>query len=209
MSLTINEGGVRKAIPVLPEGTYAAVCCMMIDMGNQYREAYDNTQHKVKIGWEIPSEALEDGTPRYVFKEYTASLNAKGNLRKDLEAWRGRKFTVDELKGFSLKNIVGVPCFVNITVSINQTTGKSYNNVSGIVALPKGMPPVVMSEAPVIYDIDEDDPSALERVPAWIADKVKESEDYKRKTAQAEQAAPAPNTNVFSALDDADGELPF
>jgi len=37
-----------------------------------------------------------------ISKRYTMSLGEQSTLRKDLESWRGKKFTPEELQGFDL-----------------------------------------------------------------------------------------------------------
>jgi len=72
-----------------------------------------------------------------VTKTYTASLNEKANLRKDLESWRGRPFTVEELQGFDLEKVVKAPCMLNL---VAQTTkaGKTWTGIAAIMPLAKG-----------------------------------------------------------------------
>ena len=43
-------------------------------------------------------EKMDSGEPFLVWKRYTLSLGDKATLRAHLEAWRGRKFTADELE---------------------------------------------------------------------------------------------------------------
>src|SRR5208337_1405024 len=73
-------------------------------------------------------------------KRYTLSLHEKAALRKDLESWRGRTFTEEELKGFDVENVLDVPCLLNVIH--NGTSGTVYANVSGIMKLPKSMQPI-------------------------------------------------------------------
>ena len=129
-----------------PIGTHVARCVRMIDIGTQKSEyqGQTNIRRQVVIGWELPNELMPDGDykgkPFTVSRFYTASLNEKANLRRDLETWRGRAFTEQELAGFDSKTILGKPCMLSI---IHNEKGKA--RVSGVMALPKGMevPPQV------------------------------------------------------------------
>ena len=115
MSLTVSESG-GKSFPILPEGSYVAICNMLVDLGQQYNETYKNSSRKVLIGWELPEETIEingELVPRTISQRYTASLNEKSVLRRDLAAWRGRDFTAAELEEFNLRNIVGVACMLH------------------------------------------------------------------------------------------------
>jgi len=157
MGLTVNEGASFKQVE---PGTYAARCIKIIDLGTQTVKDFNHPEqtkekHQVMITWELPGEIIPDGDfsgqPYGVSRFYTATLGEKSNLRKDLEAWRGRNFTEEELAGFSLKNILGKPCMVSVVHSKN---GKAQ--VKAVLALIKGMtvPPAIN---PLLsFDIDTD-----------------------------------------------------
>ena len=100
MSLTISEKK-ESSVPLLEAGTYTAVCCELVDLGQQYNEKWGTSARKVLIGWEVVGETVNvngEAQPRIFSKTYTASLNEKASLRKDLNAWRGRPFTDEELE---------------------------------------------------------------------------------------------------------------
>lgn len=203
MSLTVSESGAKE-FPILAEGSYVAICHMLVDLGMQYNERYGNSSRKVLIGWELPEERIEingESVPRTINQRYTASLNEKSVLRRDLSAWRGRDFTPAELAEFNLRNIVGAPCLIQVIH--REYNGKKYANMASIMTLPKGMERPVLSGEPVIYDIDENDPADVEKLPEWIRTTIKGSESY-----QAKFEAPATAAD-FTELDDEDGELPF
>lgn len=215
MSLTVNENGGGAGIPILAEGSYAAVCYMLVDIGLQKNERYGNSSRKVIIGWEIADEFVEvDGEkkPRVFSARYTASLNEKAILRRDLAAWRGRDFTDDELKAFDLRSIVGAPCLVQV-IHKDGGNGKTYANLASIMRLPKGMPAPQLTLDKVIYDIDESPIDDVAKLPEWIANAVKSSESYQQRLeamagAQTDSGAPE---FAEIAEDDVYGEgtLPF
>lgn len=204
MSLTVSESGAKE-FPILPEGSYTAICNMLIDLGMQYNEAYKNSSRKVLIGWELPEERIEingESVPRTINQRYTASLNEKSILRRDLAAWRGRDFNAAELEEFNLRNIVGAPCLLQVIH--REYNGKKYANVASIMSLPKGMTKPQPFEPPLVYDIDEDDPKMVDNFPAWIKETIQKSESYQARIAPAT----AEGAQGFTELDD-DGELPF
>lgn len=179
MSLIVSEGGGKDFAPIAA-GTYVAVCYGVIDLGKQYNEKFGNSTNKVLIMWEFPDEAEEgQELPRTFSQRYTASLNAKSKLRKDLVAWRGREFTDAELAEFNLANILGVPC--QIQIIHRENNGKVYANMSAIMALPKGMPRPQPKHQLITFDLTEDDLSLLDDMPEWIANIIKESETYKER----------------------------
>ena len=57
---------------------------------------------------------LADGKPFLISRRYSLSLHEKSSLRRDLESWRGRAFTQEELRGFDLEVLIGVGCLVSV-----------------------------------------------------------------------------------------------
>lgn len=200
--LTASASGGSNFTPI-PEGTYAAVCNMLIDLGMQRNETYGNTSRKVLISWQLPDETIEiDGKPepRVISNRYTLSLDERANLRADLAAWRGRDFTQEELQAFDLRNIVGAPCLINIIHK--ESNGKKYANISSVMALPKGMTrPQIVGE-PTIFDLDESPLSDIETLPKWIAETIVRSETYQERVIVS-------TTPEFAEMADDDGDLPF
>lgn len=184
------EGG---DYPIMEEGVKLAACIGLYDLGTQYQEKWDKEIRKVLIIWEIPEERIEineEDKPRAISKRYTLSLHQKAQLRKDLEAWRGRAFTDEELQGFDLKNILGKSC--QIQIIHNQVDGKTYANIAAIMALPKGILPL-NPENEVKYFSWEDNIDIPEGTPLWIADLIKQSKEYKNIHGEA---IPEEYTNV-------------
>lgn len=215
MSLFVNEGA-GTTIPLLAEDVYPAVCCMLVDLGEQYSERFNNTQRKVLISWELPGEKLDNGDTRRLSNTYTASLNSKGNLRKDLISWRGRDFTVEELKKFDLRNIVGAPCMLSVIHKVGQD-GNKRAVIGGIMKLPKGMPLPTLTNGFTIFDLDDPDAETkMADLPEWIQTRIKESETWKEMEESAEERAAIQNeaeapeaTPALMEIDGSDGQLPF
>lgn len=137
MKLSDNGG---KEFEQAPTGNHIGRCIGLIDLGTQQGEYQGKTTHarKIVLRFELPNELISEGEfagkPFVVSKFYTASLVEKANLRKDLEAWRGRPFTPDELMGFDSKNLLDKPCMVNVT-----HTEKKKAKISGVTPIPKGL----------------------------------------------------------------------
>lgn len=122
-----------------PPGVYGAVCVDEIDMG-LVANKFDPEQPPaptVRLVWQL-SEQMEDGKPFFIKRDYRASLHEKAALRKELESWRGRPFTFDELAGFDLETVVGAPGLINVVQKLSKK-GKMFSNISSIMPLPKGM----------------------------------------------------------------------
>ena len=100
-------------------GVYMARCYKLIDLGTQAGE-YEGkpiSKRELVVGWEFPTELMEDGKPFVTSAFYTASIGEKAKLRKLLIDWRGRDFTPEELSGFELKNLLGAPCQLNMVAN--------------------------------------------------------------------------------------------
>jgi hypothetical protein len=121
-----------------PAGTHCAVCCDVVDLGEIQVSFQNKTkrQHKCALVWQI-SELMQDGRPFIVRRQYTLSLHERSSLRRDLEAWRCRPFTDEELQGFDLESLIGIPCLLNVVQE--RRDGTTYANVSNVMRLPKGM----------------------------------------------------------------------
>ena len=126
-----------------PEGLHQAVCCDVIDLGSVAGTWGD--KHKVRLVWQIDEMNQETSRPFDVRKQYSLSLHDRATLRKDLESWRGRKFTADELKGFDLEKLLGVNCQVQVVQDISEE-GTTWANVQAIVPAPRSAVKLVPRE---------------------------------------------------------------
>ncbi len=207
-----NEG---SSIEPLDEGLYTGVCTKLIDLGWQYSEKYDKRYHKIMLGWDIAGEKIELSTGervnRTMWKEYSMSLGDKSTLRKDLQSWRGKAFTIQELAGFDLCQILGAPCQIQIIHT--EKNGNKYANISAIIAMPKGMSKPEGDYNTTIFNMDYTDTfREFESLPTWIQDKIKNADNYESSGLKAVIETPTSYSDDepddYSDLDDED-DLPF
>lgn len=174
-----SEG--NSNIPKLENGVYTALSSMLIDIGFQKSQLDSNIRRKFIMVWDIVGEFIEvnkEQLPRVMSKEYTLSLNEKSNLRKDLQAWRGKAFTEEELEGFNLLTVMNKPCQLQI---INEEkNGKTYNNISAIMAIPKGMTVEPLKETTVFILNNSETWGNWKKIPKWIKEKIKKSEGFEK-----------------------------
>lgn len=176
--MSIIAKATSNSVPV-SEGAHIAICVSIIDLGMQtvQWQGTIKEQHKVMLTWEIPDETiLVDGEerPRVISKEYTLSLNEKAKLREHLEAWRGKKFSDDELDGFDLQNVLGKPCLLQVLHN-----DRGYANISAVMSVPKGTTVAPSNTETTCFDLS--DPgwlTIMDRLPEWIKDKIKQSTTY-------------------------------
>lgn len=141
MSTKVSGSSGKEFTPA-PIGAHQAVCVDVIDKG--LMDTPWGQKRKIDIRWQI-SEDMENGKPFLVTKRYTASLNEKANLRKDLESWRGKAFTEAELEEFDVDVLIGVNCLVNV-IHNTDPKGRVWANVQTVTPLVKGM--VKMAASP-------------------------------------------------------------
>jgi len=179
MALIAKDGGGGGYDPV-GEGLHPATCVSLVDLGNQYSKMYEKMQHKIMLTFEVHDENITiDGEekPRVISKEYSLSLNEKSSLRKDLESWRGKRFTDAELDGFDVKNVLGKPCQIQVLHS--EKSQKTYANIASIVSWLRGAEPLGVKSELLYYEIHDE--TAFNKLPEWIQNKIKESETYQKK----------------------------
>src|SRR3990167_4553744 len=113
-----------------PEGLFQAVCVDVVDLG--LVKGPFGEKHRVEVRWQVDEINARTGRRFELRKWYTLSLHEKANLRKDLECWRGRKFTDEESDGFDLEKLLGANCQLQVIHNITDE-GKVYDNVQAIV----------------------------------------------------------------------------
>lgn len=169
----------------IQEGTHTAVCDKIIDLGKQVglEEFGGRISQKLYIGWLVADEV--DGEmntkEKHIGRIYTASLDRKSSLRKDLEAWRGRPFTEEELADFDLDKVLGTGCMLNV-VHV-QKGDKIRENINGIVALPRGMK-VEKPKDSISFVLNKDTVNDIDvlGIPSWLVDMIRKSVTYKELT---------------------------
>lgn len=178
MNVTQNSGGGgRQPVPV---GAHFARCSIVAGIGME--ETPWGSKPKVIISWDIPSLRNEwetaDGrqmnTAARMSSFYNLTFGSSdkpSTLRTHLEGWRGRTFTEDELNGFSLKNILNVPC----TLVIQHKQGKQgriIDFVSAIAPAKDDQVDPLDSGLPVYFSAWEPDMDAYAKLPEWIQKRV-------------------------------------
>lgn len=142
----------KKDYTPAPEGLWQGVCCDVGDLGMV--KGNFGEKHMVKIVWLLEENDPKTKKPFSVSKRYSLSLHEKANLRKDLESWRGRKFTPQELEKFDLEKLLGANCQLSISHNIKEE-GEVYANVQAVVPIRNNAPKLRVPDDYVRY-IDRD-----------------------------------------------------
>ena len=175
MSMIVKSEG-NSTIPQLEPGVYTGVASALIDLGLQENSMYKKTQRKVMIIWNIVGETItvnDEELPRVISKEYTMSLGEKSTLRKDLEAWRGKVFSADELEGFDLRNIINTAC--QLQINAQEKNGKTYTNIAAIMAIPKGTKIDTVDDTYIFDTYEPESWNNYDKIPNWIKEKIKKA----------------------------------
>ncbi len=186
MSLTATDKGGAD-FEMTPAGQYVGRCYKIIDMGTQTSTGQFGIkeQHKVMISWELLDEAkMADGRPFSVSQFYTVSLHEKAKLRADLESWRGKKFTEEELKGFDLGTVLGAYCMIQV---VHDETGK-YANVQTIMSYKGDKPKPVNPN--VVFDIDEPDMDVFNNLSENMQNKITNTPEWKTNHQETDKLEP-------------------
>lgn len=205
MSDAITAKVAESTFKAHPEGQFVGQCVDTINLGEKVQD-FPGT-----IPYLAPTCALvfrtgerNDETGEYIdiAKEYTVSMGEKANLRKDLQQWRGKAYTKEQVEeGVPLEKLTGNHALLTIS---QRTSGKGrvYANITAIVGIPRQMKDGVEKY------------TDYERAEYW----EKKKQEYAEaagvfRTANPPKQKVKANADGFenfpSALADEDDDLPF
>ena len=147
-------------------GGHVAVCCDVIDLGMQEDDfTPGKLRHQIRVVWQI-DEDRTDGKPFEVSKWFTLSLHEKANLRSALESWRGKAFDPAEIEsGFDVEKLLSKPAYVTLIYKPD----KKYPDISAIIPLPRGVPPIHVRDYVRVCDRKPTEPEAAAYAPDDMA----------------------------------------
>lgn len=179
-----------KSFTPVPAGSHIGRAIHCISLGTQPAQGEFAATFKVLLGWEIPDEIIAfegEEKPMICSKEYSLSLGKKSNLRRDLEGWRGREFTADELKGFQVENVLDKPAMLNI-IHKTSASGNTYAVISSISALPKGVVCKPRFNDMAHFEVEDGIQSpAWAKIPEFIQKKIKLSLEWNHPPTMPEE----------------------
>ena len=210
-----DKGGARE---VCPSGNHLARCYRIVDLGTQKKEFKGTVKylHEITLYWEIHGTddngkpmLMKDGRPFGIFKNYTMSWASLANLRIDLQAWRGKPFTDEELRRFDLKTILDQWCMLNV-IQNKAMNGNTYANIKGITPVPKmikqvGYPTAVNPNQ--IFQLDSPDMEMFEAFHDKLKEKIMQSPEWQK--LQKGGSVTTPTVSTSSEMDDMDSDIPF
>jgi len=204
-----------------PPGNHLSRCYRIIDLGTQKSEYLGQVKylHKISMFWEVHAMddngspiLMNDGRPYGIFKNYTLSWSEKANLRLDLQSWRGKPFSQDELRRFDLKNILNAWCMLNVIEKPGKEN-RVFSNIAGISPVPSvvkqaGLPaPVNKNE---VFKIDEADMEMFNSFSENLKTKISASPEWQKLHGKTPAPAPQQNAPAKPAFgEDDDDDIPF
>ena len=211
MGLIAKDSGGGSFTPVAP-GMHLARCYRIVDMGTQKTDFQGQVKHlqKVMLQFEVHGEdedgkplVTAKGEPMSISKNFTLSLAEKATLRLDLQAWRGRPFTADELRGFELKNVLGVWAMITAARALGKN-GKEFTNIVSINPVPVTIKRAGLPEGfnkLSSFDIDKPDMELFETFGNGLREKISSSPEW-RARHQPPVSMPSSSGTGFDDMND-------
>ena len=218
MALIAKESGSGggEFTPV-PQGMHLARCYRVIDLGTQESSYLGTVKHlpKVMVQFEVHGEddsgnpiVTAKGEPMSISKNFTLSLGEMATLRKDLQTWRGREFTAEELRGFELKNVLGAWAMISVIKAMGAN-GKEYTNIAAILSVPPAIKKTGMPDGHnelKMFSIDEPDMVLFDSFSNGLREKIQKSPEWQ---ARGNSIASAPVKASTGSINDMDDDIPF
>ena len=219
MALIAKESGGGGDFTPVPQGMHLARCYRVIDLGTQETTYLGTVKHLPKVMLQFEVHGEDDGgnpivtaknEPMSISKNFTLSLAEKATLRKDLQTWRGREFTAEELRGFELKNVLGAWAMISVIKAMGNN-GKEYTNIAAIMSVPPAIKKAGMPQHHnelKMFSIDEPDMALFDSFSNGLKEKIGKSPEWQARGGKP--SAPAPSeAPAGGSFDDMDDDIPF
>lgn len=181
MGLTVRENQF-----IIPAGRHLAVCYGVVDLGSQPNKFESGKfDRKVKIFFELSDLIMEfiegsQSRPAGVSKEYNPSLTISTELRKHLESWQGKEFSIEERRGFDLFRILGKPAMLEVYHK-QQSKGGIWVEIQQIYRAGKGVLPLQFNETLKFSFEDyekESDAKSFLKLPENLQKRIVQSKEW-------------------------------
>ncbi len=169
----------------IPDGKYPAILSQIIQIGSHLftKNGKEWYSQQIILGFELPTLTYEnqDGVETSNIKSITSflSMNPSNNqigLREVIDGLRGSsEYTEEELDKFDIAAFIGKPCIIEL-VGVKDKTGKTYQNISTIVAYTGEK--LVGRRTPILVTLDDFANIESLGLPTWIVDKITTSKEY-------------------------------
>ncbi len=176
------HGEVGGSFETVEAGLHIARCIRIIDKGTHWNEKFGNSIHELTVMFELPETRMQEGKNKD--KPFAISLgfggvvnlsmSAKSNLRKNIESWKGKKFTDTEAEKFDILGLVGTTAYINIIHS--EKDDNVYANISSIIPF-KGECPPAINEL-LAFSLSDFDQAVFDKLTEKQQERIKESREW-------------------------------
>ena len=187
----IAKNNKGESVAPIEAGSYPARIYQIVHIGTiaGYQGQFQN---KVRIGFELPTEMhtfdeKKGPQPRVISQDYTLSFSEKANLRKLIVACDPKAFGLDEngfTEEFDVESLMGKDLLVTINNKPKKDGTGIYAFLEGFTRLPKGMVCAKAINEPIKLSYDNWNSEIFEKLPDFIKDKMKGSDEYKAMTGE-------------------------
>ena len=191
----IAKNKQSESVSPIEAGSYPARIYQIIHIGTVagYQGQFQN---KVRIGFELPTEMhvfdeKKGPQPRVISQDYTLSFSEKANLRKLIVACDPKAFELDDnglVEEFDVESLMGKSLLVTIGNKPKKDGTGIYAFLEGVTRLPKGMVCEKAINDPIKLSYDNWDNEVFEKLPDFIKEKIKGSDEYKAMTGEINPA---------------------
>jgi len=218
MGLTVKASGGVSTFKQVPPGMHLARCYRVIDMGTQTTtwKGATKQQPKVMLQFEVHSEdasghalTTDKGEPLSISKTFTASLGENAILRQELENWRSRAFTQEELNGFELKNVLGAWALLSVVKEVGND-GNEYTNISSINPVSSQMKKAGLPDPHnelTIFDMEDPNMELFETFSNKMKEKLQATPEWKERFSNSQSFNPV--TASKKGFEDMEDDIPF
>lgn len=196
MSIEVSQKSTKSFEPV-PAGNHVARIYSIVHIGHVLEDTQwgAKNNNKVRITWELPNETKvfkeELGEqPLSISRTFNISWHEKSGLRKFVRGLVGK-----DSDNFDLEELLGKVCMLN--VSHNQVGDRTYANIDSAAPLPKGMAePEPVNEQFILNYTDKWDEERFNKLPDFLKDQMKNSDEFKRKASGFDALPDEPLTDA-------------
>lgn len=179
-----------------PEGSFAAICVDVIDLGRRL-ETFGGkikVQPKCALVFATGRTNEETGEPFFLHPEFTVSMHEKASLRGFLESWRGKSYTEEQAqKGVPVDKLVGQLAWLTVEHKTSGS-GRTYAKIRAVSPVPPG--------------IEGPHPNGYVRPEFWQKRKEEYAEEVRKHLAtEAQHAGEA--DDFPPPIEAGDDDLPF
>jgi hypothetical protein len=190
-------GGDKKPQHVVPAGTHVAILYEIMNLGTAVRmfqgKAKEYPETLVRFTFELPNERRpftytnDDGVeeevekPLVISREFTLSMGAKSNLRPFVEGIIGTRLEDEEARNFDLEDLIGKACLINVVHKRSHDGQRSFANIASTTPMLAGLEVPDQYNENRIRDINTMSLEQIERLPQFLQEKMRGSDEYRRR----------------------------